>query len=138
MKKVIFSATVIFLTSCTAATWELLQEENGLKVYTSWKELKKEEGSSKTPLRLNFRVDNNNAYAVTYDLGAEFFHDTKQVDLLPVSQYCAKAGKSYKGKLNGVYLEPKNIDLQMLKDSVISIEPEPLNVTQVEICEKKK
>jgi hypothetical protein len=48
---------------------------------------------------------------------------------------CAKAGKSYKGKTNGTYLELENVSWEMVKDSIVSLEMMSLNVMRVDKCE---
>lgn len=137
MKRIISIAftTAIVFASCSPANWQFVAEQQGVKVYTNWKQLKKPANSTNTPVMLSFWVENTNNFDVNYDLGAEFFHDTRQIEKMPNMKLCAKAGKSYKGKVNGTYLIPENVSWEMVKDSIVSLEMMSLNVMKVEKCD---
>ena len=93
--------------------------------------------SKKSPLILSVKVKNTNSHAVSYTLGVEFFLNARMVEQNPAAEYCLKAGRTAKGKLNGTYFKPENLTEQEVRSDWFEFQLSGLEVSKVETCESK-
>lgn len=134
MNKLIILLASVTMVSCAKPTWISLAKEEGLEVSAAWKEVKRKPGESGGDVRLEMKVENTGKSAVTYQLGLDFFLNGVHIENIPSSEYCAMPGRTYTGKLNGVYFEPEKFSFAQVKDSSVSMEILPLEILEVQKC----
>jgi len=127
-------AVSAFLASCAKPTWVSLAKEEGLEVSAAWKQVKRKPGENGGDVRLELKVQNTGSSALTYQLGLDFFLNGVHIENIPSSEYCAMPGRTYTGKLNGVYFEPEKFNFAQVRDSSVSLEVLPLEILEVQKC----
>ncbi len=131
MKPITAAITFLLLTAQTCNTgYETYSKTEGVTFGYKWAEAKNEAGEKVPALLLEVR--NENAHPINYNLSVDFYYE----GILRESgelEHCIPAGRTRKGKLNGVYLLSENFTSNQISSGDFKLE---LNDIQVEIMDE--
>lgn len=131
MKYILPAMAFILLTAQTCNTgYTTYQKTEGVTFGYKWAEAKNEEGEKVPALLLEVR--NENAHDILYNLSVDFYYEGILRESGPLES-CVPAGRTRKGKLNGVYLLSENFTSEQIEGSDFKLE---LNDIEVEMTEK--
>ncbi|MFZ6052328.1 hypothetical protein [Halocola ammonii] len=108
MKSLLVLFALLFtMQSFAQEDYQLITEEDGVEVYAK---IGREKWLDKdSPKILMIWVKNTSDEDVIYEVGAEFFFKMALQETFPPQEFCVNAGRSKKGKLDGIYF--KSCDL---------------------------
>jgi hypothetical protein len=106
-------------------------------VVISWKWAAEKWYKPKSDRVLLVMVSNHNTHSVDYQFTLGISRDGKMLESTPSQTYCLAAGKTIKGRLNGIVLKPTAVNRKDISEKNFDMEMELDSVEKSEGCKKK-
>lgn len=129
----LFAAFVFLIFSAQSCNtgYTDYQKVDGVSFGYKWAEAKNDAGESVPALLL--QVVNKNDTAINYSMSVDFYYEGVLRESGELDN-CVPAGKTRKGKLNGVYLISENFTSEQIKSSDFALELNDIEVEKLEEC----
>lgn len=125
-----FAFLIFSAQSCNTGYTDY-QKVDGVSFGYKWAEAKNDAGENVPALLL--QVQNDNGTAISYGMSVDFYYEGVLRESGELNN-CVPAGKTRKGKLNGVYLISENFTSEQIKSSDFALELNDIEVEKLEEC----
>jgi hypothetical protein len=122
---------ILFSAQACSTGYETYKKTDGVTFAYKWAEAKNEAGEKVPALLIS--VQNENIHAVNYKMSVDFYFEGMLRESGELEN-CVPAGKTRKGKLNGVYLVSEKFTSSQISSTDFKLELNDIEVSQVETC----
>ncbi len=138
MKKLQLISLLLILSSSIFAQckYEVQSKTDQVELSYKWKRTKLFDKSS--PKVVLIKLKNENDYAALINFKADYYIDGILEETNTITDFCMKASKTYRGKINGIILQTEKLNNADFEKENFKLEFNDIKITQTEGCNSEE